>query len=97
MNFYVVPAENLDVLNALPPDCPSPVSSEWINRGTDRKLNGQTVGMLLRTLYKASQPSPSVARLHNSAGLRVRFNTEDDRHTFAALFRRLTVANPALR
>jgi hypothetical protein len=97
MKSYVVSAENLDVLNALPPDCPRLVSSEWINRGTNRKLNRQTIGMLLRTRYKTSELSPSVARLHHSAGLRIRFESEGDRHTFAALFLRATASGRAIQ
>ncbi len=97
MKLYVVPAGNLRMLNALPADCPRPISSEWINRGTGRKLNGQTIGMLLRTLDQTGELSPSVARLHRSAGLQIRFDTENDRHTFAAQFRRATASNPALQ
>ena len=85
---YVIPAEDLYLLNHLPPDHPKPIGLEWINRGTDQHLRPSTVEMLLRTLYHRSR-SPSVSRLHESAGLRLHFRSEADRQSFAVKFARV--------
>lgn len=83
---YVIKAEELRAINYLAPDHPRPRSVEWINRGTDQVMRPTTTAMLLRTLYKPSR-SPSVQKLHDSAGLRVVFRSERDREKFAAAFR----------
>lgn len=88
MHNYVIRAEDLRLLNELPPDHPRPVGLEWINCGTDQRLRRSTVEMLLRTLYRRTD-TPSVCRLHNSSGLRLRFRSEDERQRFAARFGRL--------
>ena len=87
MVSYVIRAEELKLLEQLPPGFPQPVAVEWINRSTDQKLRRSSVEMLLRTLSRSDQPSESVKRLHRSAGLRLQFQSEEDRNRFAALFR----------
>lgn len=82
---FVIKAEELAALNHLTVDHPPPLLLEWINRGTDQTLQRTTVDMLLRTLYY-EQRSPSVCRLHQSAGLRLNFRTEEERDQFAAAF-----------
>lgn len=84
---YVIKAEELRAINYLAPDHPRPRSVEWINRGTDQTMRPTTTAMLLRTLYKPTR-SPSVQKLHDSAGLRVVFRSEKDRESFAAAFRK---------
>lgn len=84
---YVIKAEDLRAINYLAPDHPRPRSVEWINRGTDQTMRPTTTAMLLRTLYKQTR-SPSVQKLHDSAGLRVVFRTEKDREAFANAFRK---------
>lgn len=84
---YVIKAEDLRAINYLATDHPRPRSVEWINRGTDQTMRPTTTAMLLRTLYKTTR-SPSVQKLHDSAGLRVVFRTEKDREAFAAAFRK---------
>lgn len=82
---YVIRPEELAALNFLPASHPRPVRVEWINRGTDRPLNRQSIDLLLRTMF-ADMLSPSVVKLHRSAGLRVFFRSESDRHRFARAF-----------
>ncbi|XUU59641.1 hypothetical protein ACRAQ6_08625 [Erythrobacter sp. HA6-11] len=84
---YVIKAEELRAINYLAPDHPRPRSVEWINRGTDQTMRPTTTAMLLRTLYKPER-SPSVQKLHDSAGLRVVFRSEKDREAFANAFRK---------
>lgn len=83
---FVIKAEELPALNRLPTDFPRPAALEWIDRGRDAKLRTTTVEMLVRTLFRRSI-SPSVRRLHHSAGLRVIFRDTKDRHRFAIMFR----------
>lgn len=83
---YVIKAEELAALNFLPEDSPRPQQVEWINRGTDQKLRPSTIDMLLRTLYRDAD-TPSVIKLQQSAGLRVTFDTIEERDGFAATFR----------
>lgn len=82
---FVIKAEDLAALNHLSPDHPRPLLVEWINRGTNQRMNRSTVDMLLRTLAQ-DEVSPSVERLHQSAGLRLSFGTEEERNAFAAAF-----------
>lgn len=82
---FVIKAEDLAALNHLSDDHPRPLLTEWINRGTNQRMNRSTVDMLLRTLSQ-EDVSPSVERLHQSAGLRLIFGTPADRNTFAAAF-----------
>jgi hypothetical protein len=82
---FVIKAEELASLNYLDHDHPRPRQLEWINRGTDQVLKPSTVDMLLRTLFR-DVVSPSVLRLHQSAGLRAIFRTERDRDRFASAF-----------
>ena len=82
---FVIKAEELAALNYLDRDHPRPREVEWINRGTDQILKPSTVDMLLRTLFR-DVVSPSVLRLHQSAGLRAIFRTERERDRFAAAF-----------
>ena len=86
MPIYVIRAEELILLNDMPADHPRPVCLEWINRGTDQKLRPTSVDLLLRTMYRSKSPSPSVARLHNSAGLRLRFRSREERRKFVDTF-----------
>ena len=79
---FVIKPDELAALNYLSPDHPHPQRIQWINRGTDQELKPSTVAMLLRTLY-LDIASPSVVRLHRSAGLRVVFRNERDRERFA--------------
>lgn len=89
---YVVRTNELGALNHLPPDCPRPLSIEWINRGTDRPLRPTSVELLLRTLHNEIA-SESIVKLHRSAGLRLVFARPDDRALFA---RQLVQANADL-
>lgn len=82
---YVIKPEELLALNYLEPGHPRPVEAEWINRGTDQKLKTSTVEMLQRTLFRDMAPQ-SVVELHRSAGLRVIFESEEDRSAFASAF-----------
>ena len=84
---YVVKAEELPALYYLDDAHPRPDSLEWINRGTDQKLRRTTVEMLLRTLFAKVQ-TPSVQKLHDSAGLRASFKSERERERFANAFLR---------
>ena len=86
MANYVIRAEELILLNDMPADHPRPVCLEWINRGTDQKLRPTSVDLLLRTMYRSTGPSPSVARLHKSAGLRLRFRSPEERGKFVETF-----------
>lgn len=79
--FVIKPAQ-LPALNFLAPDHPWPVQTEWINRGTNHKLQHASVDMLLRTLFR-DVLSPSLVRLHRSAGLRAIFSTDKERDRFA--------------
>jgi hypothetical protein len=82
---FVIKAEELPAVNYLSPDHPRPWFLEWIDRGTDQKLKRSTVDMLLRTLFQ-EEVSASIVRLHQSAGLRLHFRTDRERHQFAAAF-----------
>lgn len=82
---FVIKAEEIAALNHLAADHPPPLLFEWINRGTDQPLRRTTVDMLLRTLSQGHH-SPSVARLHQSAGLRFVFPNAAERDDFAGAF-----------
>jgi hypothetical protein len=82
---FVIKAEDVAALNYLDPEHPLPVLIEWINRGTDRKMRRTTIDLLLRTLYQDGG-TPSTLRLHQAAGLRVSFATEQEREKFASAF-----------
>jgi len=82
---FVVKPDELTALNYLPADHPHPRQVSWINRATDQELKPSTVDMLLRTLF-LDIASPSVVRLHRSAGLRASFWNERDRDRFAKVF-----------
>jgi hypothetical protein len=82
---FVIKAEELPALNYLGANHPRPLLMEWINRGTNQKMRPTTIDQLLRTLDQAD-PSPSVARLHDSAGLRVIFRTGKERDLFTTAF-----------
>ncbi|MDE2435374.1 MAG: hypothetical protein KGM49_03845, partial [Sphingomonadales bacterium] len=82
---YVIKAEELPALNYLNPDHPRPLLTEWINRGTDQKMRRTTIDLLLRTIDEGAT-SPSVEKLHHTAGLRVIFATGHDRDAFATAF-----------
>ncbi|SMQ73758.1 hypothetical protein SAMN06297468_2313 [Altererythrobacter xiamenensis] len=82
---YVIKAEELVSINYLPADHPKPREVEWINRGTDQVLRPTTADQLLRTLYQPTT-TPSIKKLHDSAGLRVKFRSERERDKFAADF-----------
>jgi hypothetical protein len=82
---FVIKAEELPALNYLGPDHPQPLLVEWINRGTDQRMQRSTIEMLLRTLSR-DDASPSVVKLHHSAGLRVAFRSHEERETFAHAF-----------
>ncbi len=82
---FVIKAEELSALNYLNSDHVRPLYFQWINRGTDQKLRQMTVELLLRTLFQEGT-SPSVARLQQSAGLRLVFQTLRERDSFATAF-----------
>lgn len=82
---YVIKAEDLASVNYLADDHPRPVAVEWINRGTDQLLRPTTRDMLLRTLFQPVA-TPSIARLHESSGLRVVFRSGIEREAFATAF-----------
>lgn len=82
---FVIKAEEIAVLNHFPADHPPPLSFEWINRGTDQALRRSTIDMLLRTLSETAH-SPSVSRLHKTAGLRLVFRTDEERDRFVEAF-----------
>ena len=84
---YVVKAAELPALYFLDEAHPRPLELEWINRGTDQKLRRTTVEMLLRTLFAKAQ-TPSVRKLHSSAGLRASFRNERERERFSKAFTR---------
>ncbi|MWV28933.1 hypothetical protein [Aurantiacibacter rhizosphaerae] len=83
--FFVIKSDQLIALNYLPDVCPVPVSAEWIDRGTDRNLSPSRVEQLLRT-YHRKDPSPSVLRLRETAGIRAIFGIEHERNLFARAF-----------
>ncbi len=82
---FVIKAKELGALNYLQRGHPRPQSLTWINRATDQKMNRSNVEMLMRTLFSGSKTA-SVARLHETAGLRVAFEEERDRLAFARAF-----------
>jgi hypothetical protein len=82
---YVIKACDLDAVLYLQPDHPQPWAREWINRGTNQVLRRSSVDMLMRTLDH-DETSPSVARLIETSGLRLHFETEKDRRNFATAF-----------
>lgn len=79
---YVIKARELLAINYLGDDHPRPRKAEWINRGTDQVLRPTTTAQLLRTLYQPTD-TPSIQRLHDTAGLRVEFRSQRDRDRFA--------------
>jgi hypothetical protein len=83
---YVIKALDLRALENLPEDFPRPQGLEWINRGRDTRLKRTSVEMLVRTLFRGTKTA-SVNRLHEEAGLRVLFRTDEDRKVFARLFK----------
>ena len=82
---YVVKAADLSALYYLDTAHPRPRNLEWINRGTDQKLRPSTIDMLLRTMFRETH-TPSVQKLHDSAGLRAEFRSEKERDSFARAF-----------
>lgn len=82
---YVVKAADLSALYYLDTAHPRPRKVEWINRGTDQKLRASTIDMLLRTMFRETH-TPSVQKLHDSAGLRAEFRSEKERDSFARAF-----------
>lgn len=82
---FVIRAEELTAVNYIAASHPRPQSVEWINRGTNQILRPTTTDMLLRTLFQPTD-SPSVQRLHETAGLRIVFRSESDRVRFASEF-----------
>ncbi|WP_241255170.1 hypothetical protein [Altererythrobacter sp. BO-6] len=82
---FVIRAGDLLAVNYLSEGHPRPLAVEWINRGTDQVLRQTTRDMLLRTLFQPVD-TPSVQKLHDSAGLRVVFRSESERARFAAEF-----------
>ena len=80
---FVIRALDLIRIGTLPKGSPQPLGAEWINRGTGQPLRPTTVAMLLRTLPHPADLSPSAARLHEVAGLRLAFPSTEERHTFA--------------
>lgn len=82
---YVVKAADLSALYYLDTAHPRPRNLEWINRGTDQKLRPSTIDMLMRTMFRETD-TPSVRKLHDSAGLRAEFRTESERDSFARAF-----------
>ena len=93
---YVVRAEDLGALNHLPAECPRPMASEWINRGTDRPLRPSSIDLLLRTLHNEIA-SESIVNLQRSAGLRLSFPSENERRQFAGLMAKATADLAGMR
>jgi len=93
---YVIKAEELAAVNYLPDDHPRPAAVEWINRGTDQQLRPTTRDMLLRTLFQPVE-TPSVAKLHETSGLRVIFRRESEREAFAAAFEEARASEQSVR
>ncbi len=81
-SFFVIKSDDLIALNYLTKLCPVPVSVEWIDRGTDRKLSPSRIEQLLRT-YHRKDASPSVIKLREDAGIRAFFASEHERNLFA--------------
>jgi hypothetical protein len=73
-------------LQHLPDDFPRPQGLEWINRGRNTRLKRTSTEMLVRTLFRGIGTA-SVNRLHEEAGLRVYFRSDEDRNAFAKLFK----------
>jgi hypothetical protein len=84
-NAFVVKTADLAALDQIIPDRPEPIKIEWINRGTNRKMQRSNVELLLRTRFQENV-SPSVSRLRESAGMRLIFRDEREREVFAAKF-----------
>jgi hypothetical protein len=84
---FVLKAEELAALNYLERGHPRPLALQWINRGTDQHLRPTTIALLMRTLFRETW-SPSVRKLHETAGLRVSFANERDRDAFSRQFAR---------
>ncbi len=84
---FVIKAREIAALNHLQRNHPRPLALTWINRGTDQVMRPTTVSMLLRTMFSDSQ-SLSIAKLHDSAGLRVTFAENAHREIFASCFTR---------
>lgn len=82
---FVIKAEELVALNYLDRNHPRPRKLEWINRGTNQPLRRSSIEMLLRTLFRDVE-TPSVVKLHQSAGLRAVFGTDQERQKFASAF-----------
>lgn len=82
---FVIKPQELPALNFLCPGHPRPIRTEWINRATDKPLKPSSVEVLLRTLH-IDMASPSVVRLHRSAGLRTVFRSDREREVFANEF-----------
>ena len=82
---YVIKALDLHALKNLPDAFPRPQGLEWINRGRNTRLKRTSVEMLMRTLFRSIRTA-SVNRLHEEAGLRVIFRSDEDRRSFAKLF-----------
>jgi hypothetical protein len=83
---FVIKALELHALKHLPENFPRPQGLEWINRGRNTRLKRTSVEMLVRTLFRGIGTA-SVNRLHEEAGLRVIFRTDEDRQAFAKLFK----------
>ena len=87
---YVIKAGELVALNYLDGEHPSPVSAEWIDRGTDRHLSPTRLDEFFRT-YHRDVDTPSVLKLREAAGLRVGFDCREDRHAFARAIHEATI------
>ena len=74
-------------LNYLQRDHPRPIALTWINRGTNQPLRPTTINMLLRTMF-GNSTSPSIVKLHDSAGLRVVFAQDGHRDAFARCYKK---------
>jgi hypothetical protein len=85
-HFYIVKSEDIPVLNYLRPGHPKPSAVMWVNRATDQEMRRTSVDQFLRTLFKNGL-SESATRLHEETGLRLVFESEAERNTFAACFR----------
>ena len=84
--FFIIKSDALIALNYLPGLCPVPVSVDWIDRGTDRRLSPSRVEQLLRT-YHRKDASPGVMKLRENAGIRALFTGEQERNLFARAFK----------
>lgn len=85
MNTFIVEAHNLPVLEQLPSESPTPATADWIIIGTGQILPPPTVELLMRALEKTREAQLGFGGPYDWAGLRLHFNSIEDRNRFATL------------